>query len=106
MKSPEKLKKLKDVTGFKILQDNVLVEAIEIESVDEIIRPVKYEDKPEMGEVLSVGTGRLLDSGERSEMVIKVGDVVYYNKYSATKFNFRGKDYFTIREEDVIGYIR
>jgi len=86
-----------DITKYKFLLDNILVKGIKIEEVDGIYNPDSYEDKPEIGEVVSVG-------GQVEE--IKVGDTVLFNKYSTTKFNFDGVDYFVVRSEDCIGYQR
>lgn len=95
-----------DVASFNILNDNVFVKGIEIEERDGIIKPASYEDKPELGTVIKVGTGRILDSGTVVPLAVKPGDTVYFNKYSTTKFNFDGEDYFVVREEDIVGYIR
>ncbi len=95
-----------DIKKFNILYDNIFVEGIELEEKSGIVTSNAYEDKPELGKVLSVGAGRLLDSGIIKSLTVKVGDVIYFNKYSTTKFNFDGKDYFVVREEDVVGFIR
>ena len=93
-----------DITKFHILYDNVLVKAIEIEEKGGIIKPSSYENKPELGKIISVGHGRYFENGEIVPLIVKVGQVVLYNKYSATKFNLDGYDYFIIREEDIIGW--
>lgn len=95
-----------DVASFHILYDNVFVKGIEIEERDGIIKPASYEDKPELGTVIKVGGGRLLDSGTVVPLSVQAGDTVYFNKYSTVKFNFDGEDYFVVREEDIVGYIR
>lgn len=101
-----KQKQSNDITKFKLLYDNILVKAIEIEESGGVIRPNQYEDKPELGEVVSVGEGRIFDTGVIEPLRLKVGDSVYFNKYSTTKFNVNGTDYYIIREEDCIGYNR
>ena len=95
-----------DITKFNILYDNVFVKGVEIKERDGIIKPSSYEDKPELGEVIKVGEGRIFDNGTIVPLKVKIGDTVYFNKYSTTKFNFDGVDYFVVREEDVVGYIR
>lgn len=95
-----------DITEFDMLYDNVLVKAIEIEEVSGIIKPNQYEDKPELGEVVAVGHGKLTDKGELVPLSLMVGDTVYFNKYSTTKFRSEGLDYYVIREEDCIGFNR
>jgi len=95
-----------DVSSFNILYDNVFVKGLEIEERDGIVKPASYDDKPELGVVIKVGGGRLLDDGAVVPLSVKPGDTVYFNKYSTTKFNFDGEDYFVVREEDIVGYIR
>lgn len=94
------------ITDFTILYDNILVKGIEIKEKDGVLTAVSYDDKPELGEVLTVGSGRVFDSGEVIPLVIEIGDTIYFNKYSSTKFNIDGDDYFIVREEDVVGYLR
>jgi len=87
--------KYQDITKYTLLHDNVLIKGIKVEEVDGIINPDSYEDKPEIGEVISVGNVK-----------VYVGDKVLFNKYSTTKFNLDGMDFFMVREEDIVGYIR
>ena len=95
-----------DINQFNILYDNIFVKGVEIEERDGIIRPAQYEDKPEIGVVIKVGEGRIFDNGTIVPLKVKEGDTVYFNKYSTVKFNFDGQDYFVVREEDVVGFIR
>ncbi|MEK0325141.1 MAG: hypothetical protein QQN63_05500 [Nitrosopumilus sp.] len=86
-----------------ILWDNILVEPIiEEEGHEGVIKPMQYEDKADVGIVIKIGEGRLLDSGEWVKPRVKEGDLVTFNKYSPTKLKIDGKDYFYIREEDII----
>ena len=91
-----------DITSFTILHDNVLVQAIEITERDGIVKPSSYEDKPELGKVLAVGSGRQLESGEVVALKVKPGQIALFNEYSATKINLEGTDFYIIREEDII----
>jgi len=86
-----------DITKYTLLLDNILVRGIKAEEVDGILNPDSYEDKPEMGIVISVGS---------KAKEIQVGDTVLFNKYSTTRFNLDGTDYFVVRLEDIIGYQR
>lgn len=86
-----------DITNYTLLLDNVLVKGVKIEKVGGIINPDTYEDKPEIGEVVSFGD---------NVKELAVGDTILFNKYSTTKFNLDGTDYFIIRLEDCIGYQR
>lgn len=102
MPKPSKI----NVSKFNILYDNVLVKGISLEERDGIIKPDSYEDKPELGEVVKIGEGRIFDNGTVIPLKVKVGDIVYFNKYSVTKFNVDGTDWFVVREEDICGYLR
>lgn len=89
---------------LRILNDNLLIEGVKPELRGGIARGVSTDDKPELGIVLAVGPGKMLDSGIVAPMEISVGDTVLFNQHTTIKFNFDGKDYFTIKAEDVIGY--
>ena len=91
-----------DITKFKFFLDNVLIKAIQIEKRDGIIRPANYEDKPELGEVIAYGKGRVFDTGVIEPIELKKGDIVLFNRYSATKYNFDGNDFYVVRIEDVV----
>lgn len=97
-----------DLTKYKLLYDNVLVKGIKLEEVEGVIAPDSYEDKPELGEVVSVGDGRIFDNGTRLEVCVKPKDVVLFNKYSTTKplFSVKGIEYYVLREEDIVGFLR
>jgi len=94
---------------FKLLYDNVLIECnIDTSIVDEVglYNPQGYEDKPEIGTVVTVGVGRILENGDVKPLQIRVGDIVYFNKYSTTKVRLDTSDFYLIREEDIQGYYR
>ena len=100
------MSKIQEVDRFEVLHDNVFVEGIHIEERDGVVRPDSYEDKPSEGRVLKIGPGRMLETGIRVEMTVQPGDEVHFNQYSATKLNLNGKDYFFVREEDIVSYVR
>lgn len=91
-----------NLINLKVLHDNVLIEPVEEESDDGVLRPVQYEDKAEIGVVVKVGPGRWLESGDLLNTTVKTGDLVQFNKYSPTKIKIEGKDYLYIREEDIL----
>lgn len=95
-----------NLSKFNILYDNVLVKGIHVDEVDGVLIPASYEDKPEIGEVLKIGTGRVFDNGTIIPLSIKIGDIVYFNKYTHTKFRWEGQDYYVVREEDIVAYSR
>lgn len=94
------------IEDFNILNDNVLIKSIVVTERKGVIIPETYETKPELGTVEKIGTGRLLESGSREDLTVAIGDIVYFNKYSTTKFSFNGDDFYVVREEDIVAYIR
>lgn len=94
-------KKLK----LRPLEDRVVVEPFEAEEKTRggIVLPSNAREKPQQGKVIAVGPGKLLEkSGERGRMSLKVGDVVFYGKYSGTEVELEGDDYVILRETDIL----
>lgn len=89
---------------LKPLHDRIIVEAAakEEKTAGGIILPDSAQEKPQRGEVLAVGPGKMLDSGKIAPMDVSVGDVVLYGKYSGTEVTVAGKDYVILRAEDVL----
>lgn len=90
-----------DLTKFKFLYDFILVRAVKDEGIKGLVKPENYDDKPQFGEVISTGKGRLLDNGEIVPSDIKTGDIIFFSKYSSEQSRSLGKDYFIIRLDDV-----
>lgn len=67
-----------------------------------IILPEKAQEKPREGEVVAVGPGKLLDSGERKAMAVKTGDVVVYSEFGGTEVSHEGEDYLLIDEGSIL----
>lgn len=67
-----------------------------------IVLPDTAREKPQRGKVMATGPGKLLDSGQRGEMSVKKGDVVWYGKYSGTEVDVNGEKYVVIRENDIL----
>ncbi|MBI1764271.1 MAG: co-chaperone GroES [Acidobacteria bacterium] len=67
--------------------------------------PDTAKEKPQEGEVIAVGNGKILNNGERVAMDIKVGDKVLFGKYSGTEVKLDGEEYLILREDDVLGVI-
>lgn len=102
MRKIQKKENSLDLSNFTLLRDYVLVQAIREETVSEgLVKPENYDDKPEFGEVLAHGEGRLLDNGETVPTLVSVGDIVFFSKYSSEPIRTEGKDLFVIREDDV-----
>ncbi|MBU2008727.1 MAG: co-chaperone GroES [Chloroflexi bacterium] len=86
------------------LGDRIVVKPLAREEVTKggIIIPDTAKEKPQEGEVVAVGPGRVSDSGKRIAMEVAVGDKVVYNKYSGTEFKIDDVEYMILRESDVI----
>jgi chaperonin GroES len=94
-------KKLK----IRPLDDRVVVEPFEAEerTAGGIVLPDSAREKPQQGKVIATGPGKLLEkTGERGKMSLKVGDRVFYGKYSGTEIEIDGTDYVILRESDVL----
>ena len=90
------------------LADRVLVKPTEQEEVKKggIIIPDTAKEKPQEGEVIAVGKGRVDESsGKRIEMEVKKGDKVLYGKYSGTEISVDDTDYLILRESDILAKI-
>ncbi|MFQ5892677.1 MAG: co-chaperone GroES [Nitrospinota bacterium] len=89
------------------LHDRILVRRIEEEEVKKggIIIPDTAKEKPQEGEVVAVGEGRRLESGERQPIDVKVGDRVLFGKYTGTDVVIGDEEYLIMREEDVFAII-
>ncbi len=91
-----------DLSKFRFLYDHILIKAIKDDGgVDGLIKPEQYDDRPEYGEVVSVGEGRLLDDGTVVPLGVKVGDIIFYSKYSSEQARTLGEDFYIIRADDV-----
>lgn len=94
-------------TKIKIrpLDDRVVVERYEAEerTAGGIVLPDTAREKPQQGKVIAVGPGKLMEkTGERGQMSLKVGDSVFYGKYSGTEVELDGETYVILREADVL----
>ena len=90
---------------FKPLKDRVLVKySDEAEkSAGGLYIPDAAKEKPQKGEVMAVGTGKMMDDGKLQKLEVKVGDIVLFDKYSGSKITMDGEEYLIIREEDILG---
>lgn len=84
------------------LADRVIVKAIPTEEKTKsgIIMPDTAKEKPQEGEVIAVGPGKM-EKGERIPMEVKVGDRVIYSKYAGTEVKYDGEEYLILRESDI-----
>jgi len=86
------------------LADRLVVKPIEREEVTKggIVLPDTVKEKPQEGEILAVGPGRLSDDGKRIAMDVKIGDIVIYAKYGGTEIRIEDEDLVILRESDIL----
>jgi chaperonin GroES len=89
------------------LYDRVIVKRIEQQrtTASGIVIPDSAAEKPEQGEVIAVGTGRLLQDGTQRALQLKVGDQVIFGKYAGQTVKVDGEELLVMREEDVMGVV-
>jgi chaperonin GroES len=89
------------------LQDRILVQRVEEEEKTKggIIIPDTAKEKPAEGKVVSVGKGKIDESGKPIPMEVKKGDRILFGKYSGTEIKIEGEEYLIMREDDVLGII-
>ncbi len=89
------------------LHDRVIVKRWEEEKTSPggIVIPDSAAEKPIKGEVVAVGQGKLLDSGERRALELKAGDKVLFGKYSGTEVKIDGTDYLVLREDEIMAVL-
>jgi chaperonin GroES len=90
------------------LNDHLVVKAVtEEKSVGGIILPETADkEKPEKGEVIAVGPGKLLENGSRAALSVKIGDIVVFKKYSPDEVKVGKDEYLVIREDDVLAIVK
>ena len=89
------------------LDDRVVVTPVEAEQTTAggIVLPDSAQEKPQRGKVVAVGPGKLLDSGQRGELSVGVGDEVIYGKYGGTDIEINGDDVKILRESDILAKV-
>jgi chaperonin GroES len=89
------------------LGDRVVVKASTRETVTKsgIMLPDTAKEKPQEGEVLAVGPGKILDNGKRTTLEVKVGEKVLFAKYAGTEVKMDGEEYLILRESDIMGIV-
>lgn len=94
--------------NVKPLNDNVIIKPMIDDVVTKagIVLPDTLDrEKPEKGEVIAVGDGKLLDNGQRAPMSVKVGQVVMFKKYSPDEIKVGDDEYLVISEKDILAII-
>ena len=91
--------------SFKPLGNRIVIQPIENEeqmSVGGIYIPDTAKEKPQEGQIVAIGPGRVTDDGKRVPMDLEEGDVVVYSKYSGTEYKDGDIEYLVVREDDVL----
>jgi chaperonin GroES len=93
--------------NLRPLDDRVVVEPVEAEEVTAggIVLPDTAKEKPQRGTVLAIGPGKLLDSGQRGELSVAVGDEVIYGKYSGSDVKVDKREVKILRESDILAKV-
>ncbi len=89
------------------LGDRIVVKPLEkeVKTKSGILIPDTAKEKPQEGEVVAVGKGKLLDNGQRAEMEVKVGDKVIFSKYAGTEVKIGDEKYLILSERDVLAIV-
>ncbi len=97
----------KSATDLKPMGDRVVVRPSEQESVTKggIFLPDTAQERPQKGEVVSTGPGRMLENGKRVEMEVKAGDTVIYSKYSGTEIEVQDEELLVLGANDILAVI-
>src|SRR5438067_12501621 len=89
------------------LGDRVVLKAVEREEMTRsgLVLPDTAKEKPQEGEVIAVGPGKLLESGDHVALDLKAGDRVIFSKYSGTEFKLDGEDLLILSERDILAVV-
>ena len=95
------------MASLKPLSDRIILKGVlaEEKTAGGIFLPDAAQEKPQQGEVIAVGPGKVLDNGKLAAMDLKVGDKVYYGKYSGTEIKLNGEEFIVLRQDDVLGVV-
>jgi chaperonin GroES len=89
------------------LDDRVVIKQSEAEEKTSggIILPDTAKEKPQIGKIMAVGPGKILDTGKRNKMSVKKNDKVIYGKYMGSEVEIDGEKYVILREDDILGIV-
>ena len=95
------------VTDIKPLGDRVVIKALEKEERTKsgIVLPDTAKEKPQEGEVMAVGTGKVLENGQKVPLEVKEGDTVIFSKYAGTEIKIDGEELLILSERDVLAIV-
>jgi chaperonin GroES len=91
--------------GVRPLHDRVLVRRTpeETKTAGGIIIPDTAKEKPQRGEIVATGSGRVTEDGKVTPLDVKIGDKILFGKYSGTELKLNGEEYLMMKEEDILG---
>lgn len=92
---------------IKPLGDRVVIKVLEREEKTKsgILLPDTAKEKPQEGLIVAVGTGKVLENGQRVALEVKDGDKVIYSKYAGTEVKLDGQDYLILSERDILAIV-
>lgn len=93
---------------LKPLSNNVILKTLKVEETTKsgiVLPDTMDKEKPEKGEVIACGPGKVLDNGQLSPMTVKVGDKVIFKKYSPDEIKIDNEDYLVLNESDIVAII-
>lgn len=92
---------------IKPLGDRIIIQLVESEekTASGIVLPDSAKEKPQEGKVVAVGTGRVLENGERVALEVSVDDRIIFSKYAGTEVKYQGTEYLILRENDILAVV-
>jgi chaperonin GroES len=94
--------------AIRPLHDRILVRRLDQEGeqrIGGIIVPDSAKEKPQQGEVIATGNGKIKEDGERQPLDVKVGDLILFGKYTKQEVSVEGEEYLILREDDVLAVL-
>ena len=93
--------------SIKPLEDRIVIRQVEAETTTAsgLVIPDSAKEKPQEGEVIAVGPGRVDDNGNRGPLDVKVGDVVIYSRYGGTEVKYDGQEFQILSARDVLAVV-
>jgi chaperonin GroES len=97
-----------DISMIKPLGDRVVIKVLEgeMKTKSGIVLPDTAKEKPQEGEIIEVGTGKVLENGQRIALDVKVGDRIIFSKYAGTEVKFEGQEYLIVSERDILAVVQ
>jgi len=94
--------------NIKPLGERIVIKVLESEEKTKsgIVLPETAKEKPQMGKVLAVGNGKMLENGQRVALDVKEGDKVLFAKYAGTEVKLDGEEYMVLKESDVLAIVK